>query len=85
MRMMVTMVFDTSRRAEIVARVPAERERIRELTAQGIVEALYVAAPQDRVWLVLRAGTEDEARQAAESLPLHSYALLDYATLADLM
>ena len=83
MRMLVTMVFDSARQAEIIAHVPAERERIRELTAQGIVEALYIAATQDRVWLVLRAATEDEARQAVASLPLHAYATLDYATLTE--
>ena len=83
MRMIVTMVFDSERRSDIVAHVPAEQARIRELTAQGIVEALYIAAAQDRVWLVMRADTEEDARQAVASLPLHAYATVEYATLTD--
>ena len=53
--------------------------------AQGIVEALYIAAAQDRVWLVMRADTEEDARQAVASLPLHAYATVEYATLTDPM
>ena len=40
---MVTMAFDPGRRAEIVAHVPAEQARIRDLRAQGAVDALYIS------------------------------------------
>lgn len=83
MRMMVTMVFDSERRSDILAHVPAERARIRALTAQGIVEALYIAAAQDRVWLVIRVDTGEDARQVVASLPLHAYATVELATLTD--
>ena len=80
--MMVTMTFDPARRAEIVAHVPAEQVRIRELTGQGMVEALYIAQAQDRVWLVLRGETEEDVRQAVASLPLHAYATVELVPLA---
>jgi muconolactone delta-isomerase len=82
MKIMATMVFDPARRAEIVARVPAEQARVRELAAQGTVETLYLAQAQDRVWLVLNVATEDEAQRILESLPLHPYATVDLAPLA---
>ena len=82
MMMMVTMVFDPARRAEIVTHVPAEQARIRELTGQGMVEALYIAQAQDRVWLVLQGETEEDVRQAVASLPLHAYATVELVPLA---
>jgi muconolactone delta-isomerase len=83
MMMMVTMRSDPARRAEIVALVPAEQARIGEWRAQGVVEALYIARAQDRVWLVLRAETEGDVRQALSSLPLHAYATVELVPLAD--
>jgi muconolactone delta-isomerase len=79
---MVTMTFDPSRRAEIVAHLPAEQARIRELRAQGAVDALYLADAQDRVWLVVRGETLDAARDIVASLPLHAYATVELAPLA---
>jgi muconolactone delta-isomerase len=82
MKVMVTMAFDPARRAEIMEWVPAEQARVRELRAVGMLEALYLAEAQDRVWLVLSAETEGEARRILESLPLHAYATIDLAPLA---
>jgi len=39
MKVMVTMTFDPARRTEIAAHVPAEQARVRELTAQGALDA----------------------------------------------
>jgi muconolactone delta-isomerase len=82
MKVMVTMAFDPARHAEIMAHVPAEQARVRELMAQGAVEAVHIARAQDRVWLVLSAETDDEARKIIESLPLHPYATADLAPLS---
>jgi muconolactone delta-isomerase len=79
---MVTMTFDPSPRAEIVAHVPAEQARIRYLRAQGAVDALSIAEAQDRVWLVVRGHTLDAVRDIAASLPLHAYATVELAPLA---
>jgi muconolactone delta-isomerase len=82
MKVMVTMTFDPARRAEIVAHVPAEQARVRELRAEGKIESLHIAQAQDRVWLVLNVETEDVARRVMESLPLHAYATADLAPLS---
>lgn len=81
---MVTMTFDTTRRAEIAAHIPAERVRIRELMADGTVEALYIAETEGRVWLVVRGETEDAVRQIVQALPLHAYAAVELFPLANL-
>ena len=47
MKGMVTMTFDPARHAEIVAHVPAEQARVRELMAQGAIDALHIAQAQD--------------------------------------
>ncbi len=78
---MVTMTFDPGRRAEIAANVPAEQARIRELRAQGAVEALYIAEAQDRVWLIVRGETLESVREIVASLPLHAYATVELAPL----
>ena len=80
---LVTMTFDPRRRAEIVAHVPAEQARIRDLRAQGAVDALYIAEAQDRVWLVVRGETLDAVRDIVASLPLHAYATVELAPLAE--
>ena len=79
---MVTMTYDPGRCAEVVARVPAEQARIRELRAQGAVEALYIAEAQDRAWLVVRGETLEAVRDIVASLPLHEYATVELAPLA---
>ena len=43
MKVMVTMTFDPARRAEIMEHVPAEQARVRELMAQGKIDALHIA------------------------------------------
>jgi muconolactone delta-isomerase len=83
MKVMVTMTFDPARRAEIVALIPAERVRVEELRAQGALEAIHIAAAQNRVWLVVRGDTLEEARGAIESLPLHRYATAEFEPLAE--
>ena len=79
---MVTMTFDPRQRAEIVAHVPAEQARIRDLRTQGAVEALYITEAQDRVWLVVQGETLEAVRDIVASLPLHAYATVDLAPLA---
>jgi muconolactone delta-isomerase len=81
MKVMAAMRFDPTRRNEIMANVAAEQARVAELRAQGALEAFYFAQTQDRVWLVLSVGNEDEAQRILESLPLHPYSMVDVAPL----
>jgi muconolactone delta-isomerase len=73
MEFMVHATFRQQDRQEILARVPQERERIKILMQQGIVEALYIAADSSGVWIVMRGESQDQVQKSLESLPLHPY------------
>lgn len=82
MRMMATLTFDQHQRAAVTALIPAEQAAIRELIARGTVEAVYIAADQARVWVVLRGASEGEVRHALESLPMAPYESIELTPLA---
>ena len=73
MEYMVSASFRPEDQQEIAARVPQEQLRIRALSEQGIVEALYISADRLRVWIVMRGESQDQVQKALESLPLHPY------------
>ncbi len=55
------------------ALLPAERERVRELSDGGILRAAYLSADRSEAWLMIRGEDPDAARDAMESLPLYPY------------
>ena len=73
MEFMVSASFRPEDQQEIAARMPQEQLRIRALSEQGIVEALYISADRLRVWIVMRGESQDQVQKALESLPLHPY------------
>lgn len=79
-RWIATLTFDPAQRAQIVALIPAEQARVKELMDAGTLEALYLGV-DNRAWLVLQAPAEQDARQALESLPLYPYAQEELAAL----
>jgi muconolactone delta-isomerase len=83
MRFFVENTFKQAPTPEVLALIPAEIARGKELDAQGIREKLYVAADQSRAWQVFVAETEEEVRAALETLPLHSYANVVITPLAE--
>jgi muconolactone delta-isomerase len=50
--------------------LPAEMERARELTEQGVLVAAYIAHDRQSGWLVINADSLDAALAAVRSLPL---------------
>jgi muconolactone delta-isomerase len=73
MRFFVEMTLNQAPTPEILALIPAEVARGKELDAQGLREKLYVAADQTRAWQVFSCDTEEEVRAALASFPLHPY------------
>jgi len=55
------------------ALLPAEQERVRELSDGGVLRAAYLSADRSEAWLVVRGDDPDAARNAMESLPLYPY------------
>lgn len=58
---------------ELVALVPAERQRVAELAAQGLVTAGYMRSDTRGAYLIMQAASEAEVRAALESLPMYPF------------
>jgi hypothetical protein len=64
------MVAAAFTREPDAALLPAERERLEELTAEGVLRAAYLSADHSEAWLVVSGDGPGAARNAMESLPL---------------
>jgi hypothetical protein len=58
---------------EIMALIPAERKRGRELAEQGIREAVYVAADRSAVWTVWNCKSQEMLEEVTKTLPLYEF------------
>ncbi len=68
------MVEGTPKQAltnEILALLPAETARGKELDAQGLRSAIYVAADFSKAWQIYTADAREDVQRALESLPLY--------------
>jgi muconolactone delta-isomerase len=83
MKYLVTSTFNQLPTDAILALVPAEIARGKELDAQGIRLKLYVAADQSSAWQIYRGDSEADVRKAIESLPLHPFVATTITPLAD--
>jgi hypothetical protein len=73
LKYLVTSVFNQTSTDAILALIPAEIARRKELDVQGIRRKRYVAADQSGVWQTYQGDTEADVQTAIESLPLHPY------------
>jgi muconolactone delta-isomerase len=65
----LTKAFDP----ELASLVPAERQRVQELAAAGLVKAGYMRSDLSGAYLIMQAGSEAEVRAALESLPMYRF------------
>ena len=83
MKYLVTSKLNQAPTDSILALIPAEIARGKELDAQGIRLKLYVAADQSSAWQVYQGATEADIRKAIESLPLHPFVATTITPLAE--
>jgi len=83
MRFFVETKFTHALTDGILALIPAEIARGRELDAQGLRLQLLVAADRSGAWQVYRADSLATVQQAIESLPLHPFVTSTITPLAD--
>jgi len=83
MRFMVESSLKQAPTPEILALIPAETARGKELDAQGIRVKLYVAANQSRVWQVFQSDSQSAVQTALASLPLQPYGNTTITPLAE--
>ena len=70
MRFMVESTPTQPLTDELLALVPAETARGRELDAQGLRHAFYLAADWSKSWQLFEAASVEEVERALASLPL---------------
>ena len=83
MKYLVTSKFNQAPTDSIIALIPAEIARGKELDAQGIRLKLYVAADQSGAWQIYQGDTEADIQKAIESLPLHPFVATTITPLAE--
>jgi muconolactone delta-isomerase len=84
MKFMVHAKFRLQDQKEILARLPQEQARLKELKDQGIVEALYIGSDLSQVWIALQGETQDDAQKGLASLPLYPYMEVETTLLSEM-
>ncbi|HLZ23480.1 MAG TPA: muconolactone Delta-isomerase family protein [Ktedonobacterales bacterium] len=84
MNYMVSISFVQGKQDAIAAGMAAEQARVRELTEQGAIQSLSIAADRSHIWLVMQGESQDHIQQALVSLPLYPYMHLELMPLLDL-
>ncbi len=72
-RWMLTLSFKEPPTPEVIALIPAEQARVREMLAEGSLETLYIAADNSHVWLVMKGDTAEDVKAAYATLPMHAF------------
>ena len=84
MTFMVSIRFVPGKQDAIAAGMAAEQARVRELTEQGVIQSISIAADRSHIWLVMQGESRDHIQQALVSLPLYPYMELELSPLMDL-
>lgn len=83
MRFMVRFVHHDPGSEEVLSLIPAERGRVRELSAEGTIEALYLAVDGSNGWIVMNGTSLEQVEEELASLPLYPYLDLKLATIQE--
>jgi muconolactone delta-isomerase len=83
MRCMVRFTTRNPGSEDVLSLIPAERERVRELSEEGTLEALYLAADRAGGWIVMRGPSLAWVERALASLPLHPYLDFEMTVIQD--
>jgi muconolactone delta-isomerase len=87
MRFMLKITWKQPPTEEIMALMPAEHGRGKELAEQGIAEAAYQAADQSAeawaAWAVWNCESQDALYEVVKTLPMHEFFNYDVTLLAE--
>lgn len=67
--------------AEMQALTPMEKEHMKTLTEQGIVQTLYVSEDGMQAWGIMEGNTLDQVKEKLENCSLYKYMQADYIPL----
>ncbi len=85
MRFLTKETFKAPPTAEVQALIPAEQARVKELTEQGMIKAVYVAADQSGAWIVWNVDSQAALEETHNILPLYPYLNSEITVLAEEM
>ncbi len=85
MRFLTKETFKAPPTAEVQALIPAEQAKVKELTEQGMIEAVYVAADLSGAWMVWNVDSQAVLEEAHNTLPLHPYLNSEITVLSEVM
>lgn len=85
MRFLTKETFKVPPTAEVKALIPAEQAKVKELTEQGLIEAVYVAADQSGAWIVWNVDSQAALDEAHNTLPLHPHLNSEITELSETM
>lgn len=83
MRFMLKLTLKQPASKEIMALLPAEQARGRELAQSGIQEVVYVAADRSTVWTVWHCDSPETLEDITRTLPLYDFWNIETTKLAD--
>ncbi|MBV7334780.1 muconolactone Delta-isomerase family protein [Chloroflexi bacterium TSY] len=83
MRFLIKSTFKAPPTDEVLALIPVEQAKVKELAEQGLFEALYVADDRSAAWGVWNCDSQDALEELHETLPLHNYLNIDITLLSD--
>jgi len=83
MRFIIKTTFKEPPTEEVMALIPAEQARAKELAEQGVHEALYVAADLSSAWAVWNCESQAVLEEIHKTLPLHKYLNSEITVLSD--
>lgn len=72
-RWLITISFNQKPNDEMLSLIPAEQAHVRELMSQGLLETIYIASDNSKVWLVMHGETTQEIDQALTLFPMYRY------------
>ena len=82
MQWMATITFKEKPTAEVLAMLPAERARVAEMVAEGIIGNRYFAADGSKVWFVFQTDSREGVENALNTLPMHRFFNIDVQQLS---
>ena len=85
MRFLTKETFKAPPTAEVQAILPAEQAKVKELTEQGLIDAVYVAADRSGAWMVWNVDSQAALEEAHNTLPLHPYLNSEITALSEAM
>ena len=85
MRFLTKETFKAPPTADVQALIPAERAKVKELTEQGLIVAVYVAADQSGAWMVWNVDSQAALEETHNTLPLHPHVNSEITVLAEEM